>query len=252
MFRVHDIGVKVSMGELASFLNGRPRGGFIYLHHYTSSRTGETANHWVKLACSYPGMVQRSMDMIDSGGVINRVTAEGLEITRGIWVDGDKVEHTKEAKGRAYQTIRKTYSMANGDDRRKVEYAIDMVRYGLVMPKEVASDFVTVAKGAAVREGMDDRLVYFRGCIGVGKVVVSQVNKDTASHEHEAIKEAIRGILPIGRYRTFKLEDFAYVGIDGQAILRDSETGWLYLSLKEDVKKALREQITVATAQGVA
>jgi len=233
------VGVNVTEAQLVELLNDQQRGGFAYVHSYVNE-SGEVANHWFKSACLYPNMVAKSVFLIDSGTVKDKITAEGLEVTRGTWVDQTGTQHNRKAEGRVHQIIKKTYSMANEDDRAKVLLCLAEVRQGLVVPKKVDQGFTSIAKGTYSKEDEPEGVIYFRDCMNVAKVVTKQGEyKQTASDEIPAMKEAIKRLLPVGKYRAYKLcANFDYISIGGQAILQGSNLGdWdMSLALPEYVK----------------
>jgi hypothetical protein len=254
-FNVADVGVKVSAEQLVAFLNDQTRGGFCYIHEYVNGETGEIANHWFKGACIYPNMVKRSVEMIDSGVLTAKLIEEGLSVTRGVWVGPDGIKNTRKAKDRVYQVIKKVYSMDVPEDKVVIDTAIQSVLMGLVAPKTVDQGFSSIAKGTYVKEDEAPGVVYFRDCVAVNKFVVKQgTYEQKASEELSAVKEAIRKLLPVGKYRAYKLNNnFTYINIEGQSLLQGADISkWdMNIALKEDVKEAIQEAVMVPVVEAI-
>jgi hypothetical protein len=252
---VNEIGVGVSVSELVELLNDQRRGGFMYIHGYTSVDTGEVANHWVKGACLYPNMVARSVKAIEDGSLSARLMEHGLSVHRGVWVDEHGIMHNRKASGRVYQNIHKVYSMGNEADSVAVLTAISELHHQLLSPKKVDQGFDSIAKGTYTKDDEADGIIYFRDCMTIHKHVVQQGTfETTASDELPAIKKALRRLLPVGKYRAYKLAgNFEYVTIDGQAILQGANLDkWdMALAFPEDVKEAVMAPTAGAVADHI-
>ena len=236
-----EVGVSVTAAELVSFLDDQRRGGFAFIKGYCSTETGEVADIWIKASCRYDLMVSRSVKALDDGSLMGHIIEHGLEVRRGTWVDDKGIQYNRKAIGRVYQRIEKTYSMAEINDAAMILEAMSAVRKGLVEPKKVDQGFTGVAKGAFTKDGEAPGVLYIRDAMIVHKTVTQQgEQKQTASDEFPAVKEAIRQMLPVGKYRSFKLaSNFSHVSIGGQAILQGANLGaWdMSLALTEMVKE---------------
>lgn len=249
--------------QLIDHLNDTRRGGFLYIHGYCNGN-GEVANHWVQGACLYPNLIQRSVAIIDSGELMAKIEAEGLKVTRGGWFNDAGEESPTGRKSKVYsvfQTVSKTYSIPADEDSAtdgeisdlaKITVAISNIREGLVNPKKVDQGYKSEAKGAYSKEGEPDGILYFRDCLTVHKHVSMQGEyKQKASKEETAIKAALRKLLPVGRYRAYKLADnFEYITVGGLSIVQGANLSEWELALTET--QALKEAELVESAEAVA
>jgi hypothetical protein len=89
----------------------------------------------------------------------------------------------------------------------------------------------------------------------VNKFVVKQgTYEQKASEELSAVKEAIRKLLPVGKYRAYKLNNnFTYINIEGQSLLQGADISkWdMNIALKEDVKEAIQEAVMVPVVEAI-
>ena len=251
--------------ELISFLNDQQRGGFCYIHGYIS-KTGEVANHWFQGACLYGNMVKRSVDMLD-GEIHDKIKADGLEVTRGVWVGADGSQHTKKAGDRTFEKITKVYSLSNEDDAAKImtaihggidpnsDKAVKGLRENLTAPKKVDQGYTVEAKGTYSKEGEADGILYFRDSMYIHKHVQVQGEfKNKATGEIVAIKDAIKRMFPVSRYRAYKLADnFEYITVGGLSILQGADSTAFELSLVETsvAKDAIYEESSKVLADKI-
>jgi hypothetical protein len=67
---------------------------------------------------------------------------------------------------------------------------------------------------------MDDETLYIRECLVVTKKVLKEGEySESATLPFNALKDAIKKLLPVSNYRTFKLEQFESVSINGTVII---------------------------------
>jgi hypothetical protein len=249
--------------QLIDHLNDTRRGGFLYIHGYKSKTTGEVANHWVQGACLYGNMKKRSIAIID-GDLMDKLKAEGLKVSRGLWVNDAGESNPTGRKSKAYKNhvshVSKVYSMDNPEDAAKILVAlyggvdpvsnkvIKGVKEGLVAPKEVDQGYTQEAKGAYSKEGEKEGVLYFRDCLSVHKHVTTQGKyKETGGMEIIAIKEAIKQLLPIGRYTQFKLDgNFEYITVGGLSVIQGDNLSEWELALVET--EAIHEAKAIPTA----
>lgn len=242
--------------ELISFLNDQQRGGFCYIHGYIS-KTGEVANHWFQGACLYGNMVKRSVDMLD-GEIHDKIKADGLEVTRGAWVNEQGQESPSGRKNKdhsTFVTITKTYRTEYEDEAVKLATAITALRENLTAPKKVDQGYTVEAKGTYSKEGEADGILYFRDALTVHKHVQVQGEfKNKATGEIVAIKDAIKRMLPVSRYRAYKLADnFEYITVGGLSILQGADSTAFELSLVETsvAKDAIYEESSKVLADKI-
>ena len=235
----HQVGTDVDPKDVLDFLDDQQRGGYAYIHGYCSS-TGEVAHHWVQGACHYENMVARSVAMIDSGALLAEIEANGLEVVRGKWVNGAGVESPTNRKSvkkgfTVFATSRRVYDLSNEQDRATIVAEIARLREQLTEPKTVDQGYHAEAKGAFSREGEAAGVLYLRGCMTVHKHVIQQGEyKPKASAESTAIRETMRRLLPVGRYRAYKLHDnFEHISLGGLNIIQGANLSQWELALTE-------------------
>jgi hypothetical protein len=244
--------------QLIDHLNDTQRGGFLYIHGYCSEGTGEVANHWVQGACIYPNMVNRSVALIDNEELMAKIEAEGLEVHRGGWFNSEGKGNPacrKSKEFHTFQAVDRTYSMENEEDLAKIMLAIASLREGLVNPKKVDQGYSVEAKGAYSKEDQPAGVLYLRDSMTVHKHVTFQGEyKPKASSESTAIKEALRKMLPVGRYRAYKLcGNFEYITVGGLSIIQGANIGqWeLALALPESIKQVTVQETAKVLVQEI-
>ena len=254
-YTMADVGVRVSPATMIDFLNDQRRGGYGYIHGYCSG-TGEVANHYFKAACIYPNLLARSIAALDDGSLMGHIIEHGLEVHRGTWAETTKgpdgnattTYHNRKAIGRVHQKIDKTYSMKDINDAAMILEAMAAVRKGLADPKKVDQGFTGIAKGTYTKEDEAPGVIYFRDCLEVSKTVTQQEEiKQTASDELPAVKETIRRMLPVSRYRAYRLaSNFEYISLGGLALIQGANLGAWDLRLAE--KDSVKEPVAVPVA----
>jgi len=241
------VGAEKAILEL---INDHRRGGYIYIHGYLSEDTGEISNHWVQASCLYPSLVARSIKAIEDGTLLARVQAKGLNVHRNRWTDGKGIDTNRKANGLFFQNVDRTYTLPQ--DENIIKAAMEDLKEGLVSPKKVDQGYTAVANGTYQREGEQEGVLYIRDCLTVAKVVTKEgEHKPKASLEINAVKEALRRLLPVGRYRAYKLhENFEYIIVDGAALVQgvDGDGLALCLALPDEVKNPVAAAIANAVA----
>jgi hypothetical protein len=237
--------------QLIDHLNDTRRGGYLYIHGYTAKTSGEVANHWVQGACLYGNMVKRSIAILEGDDLLHKFTLEGLKVTRGAWINDAGEANPTARKSKVYhthKTITKLYAMDNMDDAEKVVDAMADMLDGLLNPKKVNQGFTQEAKGAYSKEGEPEGVLYFRDCMAVHKHVTTQGEyKKSASKEDSAIKKAIKKLLPVGRYTSFKLDgNFEYITVGGRSVIQGDNISEWELALVET--EAIHEAKAIPTA----
>ena len=240
--------------ELIDFLNDQQRGGFCYIHGYCNKQ-GEVANHWFQGACLYGNLIKRSVAMLDDGTVWDSIEQDGLYVARGAWVN---VAGTESPSGRKnakngftiFTTIKKTYSYTNEEDLPKMAEAMASLREGLTAPKKVDQGYKAEAKGTYSRDGEADGVLYLRDALTIHKHVTMQGEfKDKATKELTALKDAIKRMLPVNRYRAYKLADnFEYIKVGGLSIIQSAQASAFELSLT-DIPTCVEQEVEAVLSE---
>jgi hypothetical protein len=130
------------------------------------------------------------------------------------------------------------------------------LRDNLANPKKVDQGYTAEAKGAYSKEGEAEGVLYFRDCMTVHKHVTLQGEyKQKGGKEETAIKEALRRMLPVGRYRAYKLDgNFEYVTVGGLSIVQENVAQWELALCETKVLKeaeAVSEKIATAVMESI-
>ena len=196
--------------EVLNTFNANPSGCFIGIQGYENSH-GEIANYTIQSGVNYGNIKNLSIEKLNdikAGKDIKDIT-----VKCDIWENADGTVTNRKATGRTFKTITTAYKW-DSDDFQK---ACDEILQGMLAPKKVEQSYDKEAKGLY---SIDDDTLYIRECLVVTKAVVKDgVYPESAQLPFNALKDAIRKLLPVANYRTFKLESFQSITINGSIII---------------------------------
>jgi len=239
-------------GELKDFLDNARSGAFFCVHEYCN-RYGEVATHYAQFGVNYGSIVAKSIKIVENW--LTALDAQELPVGLGpvhvhykthIGPDG---ESNRASKARTPKLDAELHCQPN-DERVKV--ALRKILAELTKPKEEkqkGADYQKEAKGLFSLDRADGRfLFYVRECLAVGKVVhVEGAYPDDEGFTtgEQALKNALKAKLPVGKYRQYKFgvnaeegEGFTSLVIDGNAILvGDPLAGEVWATLPEWAKE---------------
>lgn len=205
---------------------GLKRGMFVFIKGYKNEE-GEKADITVHADASYDSVYQRSADKLTA---IEKDPNFKLELVRNAWVDAKGVEYALKGKKTDNRTqkvgIKETITHADKDWSE----AVAKVRKGIVDPKTITDNMEKV--GNSVYDNSVTGKTYLRNVLIHSKVICLDENGKPIKGDYpvkcgervNAIAKAIRGMLPIGQYRTYILEDgrFDSVSLMGESISSSS------------------------------
>lgn len=190
--------------------NANPSGCFIAINGYENAN-GEVSNYQLRSGVNYGTIVDKSIEAlldIKAGKTVDKISVEC-----NVWQNEDGTYTNRKAAGRKLVSIKQDYDVKSVE----VQEACDAILNGLQNPRETTTSYDKEAKGLY---SMDDETLYIRDCVVINKTVVTNgVYPVTASLPVNALKDTIKRMLPVSTYRTFKLESFDSVAINGTVII---------------------------------
>lgn len=185
--------------ELAAVFDENPGGAFISIKGYRPvSADGEVADYQLRSGIKYPNVVADSIaqlkDIMAGKGV------PSLHVKCMTWQNPDKTFSNRKSKERVLVTFEKSYLVA---DRAFQEAAAEVLE-ALENPGKPTTEYDKEAKGLY---SLDGTSFYIRDCLVIEKkILVHGTRNVKATHPDTALRDAIRRLLPVGNYRTFKLD----------------------------------------------
>jgi hypothetical protein len=202
--------------------NANASGCFIQVTGYENAN-GEVSTYQLQSGVNYGNVINMSVEQLKDIKAGNEV--KELEVKCNVWEKSvDEIsklpkDHTiedectnRKATGRTYKPFAKPYKW----DSAEFQTACDVVMESLINPKKVEQSYEKEAKGLY---SIDEETLYIRQCLVVNKVVEKDgVYPQSATLPLNALKEKIKGLLKVSKYRTFKLEQFDSISINGTLI----------------------------------
>lgn len=225
-FTAEEIGNPIERNRMVDMISKAPKGGIIHVHAYESKGGhGEVANYFYLKGVDYGKMKERSLDKLN---VIAEDGNFSIRVTRGVWEDASGKQHNRKAKGRTYKTVSKTYTHADAI----VSQAISEIEQAILNPYKKGASYQKEGNGVYSQE---DGKLHLRDCQLVHKVVLRQGDyPKKATSEKVALRDAIKRLLPISKYRQVVLDgSFDYITIGGQIIMKDEYTNNVYVGFSE-------------------
>jgi hypothetical protein len=185
--------------QLFETFNSNPSGAFIAIKGYESiSGGGEVANFILQSGIHYANIKTNSvkrLEEIKAGKVVPSV-----HVKCSTWQNPDGTYSNRKSKERKLVDFEQDYDFGHPEFQR----ACDEIMEGLVAPKSVEQPYEKEANGIY---SVDGDALYIRECLVVRKDVVKfGVREHSATHPFTALKNAVRKLLPVDNYRTFKLD----------------------------------------------
>jgi hypothetical protein len=190
--------------------NANPSGCFIAINGYENSH-GEVANYQIQSGVNYGNIKAASikkLSEIKAGQVEKEVTVRCM-----VWQNEDGTIATRKGAGRKMVAYEQSYAWDSADFQK----ACDAIMEGFLNPRETTHTFEKEAKGLY---SMDEETLYIRDCLLLNKAVIKEgVYPESATAPFTALKDTIRGMLPVSKYRAFKLENFDNIMVNGNLIV---------------------------------
>lgn len=196
--------------SVLSTFNANPSGCFIGVQGYENSH-GEIANYTLQSGVNYGNIKNISIEKlkeIKEGKVVPFV-----KVVCNVWKNPDGTITNRKGKDRTFEKFEGEYAFDSEDFQK----ACDDIMQGFLNPRESNQTYDKEAKGLY---SMDDETLYIRECLVVTKTVLENGEyAEKATLPFNALKDAIKRLLPVSNYRTFKLENFQSISINGTVII---------------------------------
>lgn len=190
--------------------NANPSGCFIGVQGYENS-FGEVANYTLQSGVNYGNIKDKSIEKLKE--LKEGKAEQSVHVKCNVWKNPDGSITNRKGKDRTFETYENDYSF----DCEDFQNACDEILNGLTNPRESSQTFDKEAKGLY---SIDGETLYIRDCLKVTKTVVKEGEyAQSATLPFNALKDAIKGLLPVSNYRTFKLENFESISINGNVII---------------------------------
>ena len=196
--------------KVLNTFNANPSGCFIQVNGYENSK-GEVATYQLQSGVNYGNIKDISIMQLED--IKAGKAFETIDVTYGTWINPDGTESNRKAKGRIYDIVTKNFKYTDADFQK----ACDELMESLVNPRKVETSYDKEAKGLY---SMDGETLYIRDCLVVNKTVEKEGEyTEKATTDYTALKNKIESFLKKSKYRTFKLESFNSIAINGTMIL---------------------------------
>jgi hypothetical protein len=179
--------------KLREIIQSTQGGQFITINGYVN-KYGEVTNQQVHADANYESVHERSIKKLDA---LEADTGLVVDIKRNAWFDSAGVEHTREAKGRVRKELQE--SVKAGDVDLKI--AFDKVRQSILAPKKDAGEYV----GSNSAFQIEDECYLHNVLVENKEVIKPGVYPITCKSKVSALVDWVKDQLPIGQYRTYKL-----------------------------------------------
>jgi len=204
-------------------------GMFVHIHGYINSH-GEKQNATFHADANYENTHKRSAEMLDK---IEQDESLSFEIVRNAWIDAKGIEYKNKAKDRTKKLgIKETITIHDKD----FPEAVAKLRKSIIDPRKQTDNFEKVGK--STYDNSNTNKTYFRNVLVASKVVVVKgIYEPVCSARVNAIKDALKDMLPIGEYRQYVLDDemvkvadgteaprFEYVALMGESVSSSSSS----------------------------
>ena len=232
-FAKSDLENPVARAALVTLIDAARHGGFIRIHGFEPvTGHGEVQTTTYCKGISYPHAIANSLEKLAE---IRNNPEFSITVTRGVW---------KDANGNISPTGRKskqfgipghvTVTYKQGDE--VLAAALDKIEKSLTNPKPATKEYNSLGNGIYEDE---KGTLYVRDLRVVDKTVIVHGNyPHKASAEVNALADAIKREMPVGKYRIFRLDSvFDSLSIGGAQLVPDTET----LDKIEQVKAKVEE-----------
>jgi len=193
-------------------------GMFVHIHGYTN-RYGEQSHVTVHADASYDSVHARSLTKLNELAATPDLT---VEIVRNFYLDEAGKQYTRTAKGRSFVAGTKETVACQDPDFQE---AIAKLRESITNPKAIANNYDKAAPGTF--DNTKTGKTYFRNVLVSSKqIIVAGKYPDTCSARVNLIRDALQKMLPIGKYRTYTLDEskFDYISLMHEQVSSSSSS----------------------------
>lgn len=185
--------------QLLETFNTNPSGAFISIKGYESiNGCGEVANYQLQSGIHYDNIVKMSLEKLED--IRNGKVIDKIHVKCQTWKNPDGSFTNRKSKERTLVNFEADYNASSQD----FLMACDEIKQGLTNPRETTNVFQKEATGLY---SIEDEALYIRECLVLNKTITKYGERPaSATTPTNALKEAIRRLLPVSNYRTFKLD----------------------------------------------
>lgn len=187
---------ETNRSRLSEIIQSACPGQYMTINGY-ANKYGEVSDYLVHADANYESVHTRSLAKLQE---LYKDKSLKINIIRHVWVDTDGNEHTRKAAGRVLTKKDEVVSMGDPD----LEDAFAMLEKQITNPKEIESRF----RGSNSAFELDAQdVVFMRNVLVEKKEVLTAGNYPVeCTGRRVALQDSLRKMLPIGQYRTFKLD----------------------------------------------
>jgi len=185
--------------KILETFNTNPSGAFVHIKGYESmSGCGEVADFQIQSGVKYGNIKQSSIDKLKD--IKDGKVVKDIHVECHTWKNPDGSLTNRKAKDRVLIEHKADYKW----DSQEFQMACDDIMLGLIAPKPSTQVFEKEATGLY---SIDGDALYIRDCLIVEKKIVQHGERPvSATVPYQALADAIRRLLPVSNYRTFKLD----------------------------------------------
>ena len=196
--------------SVLSTFNANPSGCFIGVQGYVNSK-GEVANYTLQAGVNYWNIKQSSVEMLND--LMVGKGARSVHVKCNVWENPDGSWSNRKGKDRTFETFEREFAF----DSEPFQEACKTLIQNITKPRANSNTYEKESKSLY---SLDEETLYIRDCLKVTKRVTTGIEYPAkATMPSNALKNAIKELLPISNYRTFKLEQFDSITINGSIII---------------------------------
>lgn len=200
---------------IVGIINDAIKGGFMRLNQFASKGGhGEVQNATYCKGIDYGTAVQRSLAMLDE---MEKDASLTLTVKRGTWQDGVGNANPTNRKSKAYPNAVTVTETVNAGDADLLE-AFAKIRKSLTAPAPAHKEYEKLGNGVYQDES---GVLYIRDLRLVQKTVVVKGDYPfTATSKVNAIADALKKDMPVGKYRMVRMDgEFESVSLGGETLM---------------------------------
>lgn len=238
-FPIEQVGIEQERETLINMIALAPKASIIHVHAYESKKGyGEVANFFYLKGVDYGKMKERSLDVLSE---IANNPDFSISVTRGVWKNQKGEINPTNRKSKEYPIFDTVAKIYNHDNKLLTE-AIAKAEQQILNPHSQGAKYDKQGNGIYQQE---DGALHIRDCRLLHKVVIREGDyPQTASGELVALTNALKKILPIGKYRQVKLDGrYDYITLGGQIVMQDEGGNKVYVGFAEH-KGFIKPRIT--------
>jgi len=179
--------------KLREIIQSTQGGQFITINGYVN-RYGEVTNQQVHADANYESVHERSIKKLDELEADKNLVAN---ITRHAWFDSAGIEYTRQATGRVRKELKEIVKAGETD----LLVAFGKVRQSILAPKKDGGEYV----GSNSAFQIEDECYLHNVLVENKDIIKPGTYPITCQGKIPALVDWVKSQLPIGQYRTYKL-----------------------------------------------